>query len=87
MSNNDTRCLFCGGDTSFMCTIKDKVCLSCGDKLQALGVYLITKQQFEQFKLLREFGGPGQRTRQYIEQFNVEWAAEEAEALTKEKQK
>lgn len=39
---SDGKCLFCGGDTSFLTTIPGKVCLSCGDKLQVQGVFLST---------------------------------------------
>ena len=55
MTNEDRNCIFCGGDTAFMATIKDKVCLSCGDKLQAQGIYLMSKSRHAQATIAIEF--------------------------------
>jgi len=45
---SDSKCLFCGEGPDFLAMIPGKVCLRCGDKLQALGVFLMTKKRYEQ---------------------------------------
>lgn len=39
-----SNCVFCDSDTGFMAHLEN-VCLRCGDKLQLLGIVLLSKTQ------------------------------------------